>query len=140
MTHDLYFVLLAVTFSATLASIVYLALATYKVALHKNDFHCSQHPQRGSANLRAVTVLKPVCGPDPNLYENLRSFCQQAHPHYQVVFGVSDPADPAIATIQRVIANVVVRPHWSWTAASSERTSRSAAWPICSAGPSMKFW
>ena len=51
----------------------------------------------------AVTVLKPVCGLDQDLYENLRSFCEQDYPEYQVIFGVSDPKDPALAVIDRLI-------------------------------------
>jgi ceramide glucosyltransferase len=105
MTHGFSIVLFAVTFGATLASILYLALATCKVTFYENHHHRKHYPQPGSPNLGPVTVLKPICGPDPNLYENLRSFCQQAYPHYQVLFGVSDAADPAITIIERVIAD-----------------------------------
>ena len=54
----------------------------------------------------AVTILKPLCGLDPQLYENLRSFCDQEYGDYQVVFGVRDPADPAIAVVQRILAEL----------------------------------
>ena len=37
------------------------------------------------------------------MYENLRSFCDQDYPDYQVVFGVRDAQDPAIAVIERII-------------------------------------
>lgn len=50
-----------------------------------------------------VTVLKPVCGLDPDLFENLRSFCDQDYPVYQVIFGVSDRADPAVSVIEKLI-------------------------------------
>src|SRR5260370_17316860 len=46
-----------------------------------------------------VTVLKPLCGAEPETYECLRSFCEQAYPKYQGVFGVSDPLDPAVAIV-----------------------------------------
>jgi ceramide glucosyltransferase len=49
-----------------------------------------------------VTVLKPLCGPEPRLEQNLATFCMQSHPSYQVVFGVRDPADPAIAVVERL--------------------------------------
>jgi hypothetical protein len=48
----------------------------------------------GKQHQRPVTVLKPLHGAEPRLYENLRSFCLQQHPDYQLVFGVRDPDDP----------------------------------------------
>jgi ceramide glucosyltransferase len=51
-----------------------------------------------------VSVLKPLCGEDQGLDENLRSFCRQDHPQVQVIFGVQDPGDPAIAVVRRIIA------------------------------------
>ena len=54
----------------------------------------------------AVTLLKPVCGLDYQLHENLRSFCEQDYPSYQVVFAVRSPEDPAIAVIERIIAEL----------------------------------
>ena len=64
-----------------------------------------------------VTLLKPLCGAEPSLYEHLRSFCCQQYPEYQIVFGVRDPADPALEVVQRLISefpmlsiDVVVNP------------------------------
>lgn len=54
-------------------------------------------------DLAPVTVLKPVCGLEPELLENLRSFCDQDFTSYQVIFGVRDPNDPAIPVIEKVI-------------------------------------
>jgi ceramide glucosyltransferase len=51
-----------------------------------------------------VTILKPLCGAEPGLYQNLRSFCQQDYPEFQIVFGVSDPADPALSVVERLVA------------------------------------
>jgi ceramide glucosyltransferase len=53
---------------------------------------------------RPVTVLKPLCGEDHDLYENLRSLCRQDHPQFQIVFGVRDAADGAIAIVHRLMA------------------------------------
>jgi len=51
-----------------------------------------------------ATVLKPLCGDEPRLYRCLRSFCDQDYPEYQLVFGVCDRADPAVAAVDRLRA------------------------------------
>jgi len=51
-----------------------------------------------------VTLLKPLCGAEPGLYEHLRAFCQQDYPEYQIIFGVRDPSDPARSVAQRLAA------------------------------------
>lgn len=55
-----------------------------------------------TAECPPVTVLKPLCGAEPELYEHLRSFCEQDYPQFQIVFGVRDPADPAVEVAQRL--------------------------------------
>lgn len=50
----------------------------------------------------AVSLLKPLCGAEPETYECLRSFCDQDYPQFQVIFGVSDPGDPVIAIVRRL--------------------------------------
>jgi ceramide glucosyltransferase len=56
-----------------------------------------------SPPLPPVTVLKPLCGAEPGLYEHLRSFCMQDYPDFQIVFGVRDPADPACEVVQKLV-------------------------------------
>ena len=51
----------------------------------------------------SVTVLKPICGLEANLRENLRSFCRQDYADFQMIFGVHDENDPAIPTIRSLI-------------------------------------
>jgi ceramide glucosyltransferase len=51
-----------------------------------------------------VTVLKPLCGDEPRLEANLRNLCEQTHCAYQLLFGVRDRSDPAIAVVERLKA------------------------------------
>ena len=50
-----------------------------------------------------VTLLKPLCGTEPELYRDLRSFCLQDYADYQIVFGVRDADDPATAIVRRLM-------------------------------------
>ena len=54
--------------------------------------------------LPPVTVLKPLCGAEPGLYQQLRSFCQQDYPQLQIIFGARDPADPALGVAAQLAA------------------------------------
>ena len=92
------FLFFLVLFLITLASLAYLAAAIGCLAV----FH---RRGRQRAPVRPpVTVLKPVCGLDEDLEENLRSFCLQDYPEFQVIFGVREADDPAIPVIRRLIA------------------------------------
>jgi ceramide glucosyltransferase len=53
-----------------------------------------------------VTVLKPLHGAEAELYGNLRSFCAQLYPRFQIIFGVRDETDPAIAVVRRLVAEL----------------------------------
>src|SRR3977135_3480262 len=50
-----------------------------------------------------VSMLKPLRGDDGHLHENLRSFCEQDYPRFEVIFGVQSLDDPAVAVVDRLI-------------------------------------
>jgi ceramide glucosyltransferase len=50
-----------------------------------------------------ISVLKPLCGHDDGLEENLRSFMVQDYPEYEVLFGVHRADDPAVAVVEKII-------------------------------------
>lgn len=49
-----------------------------------------------------VSILKPLKGEDPEIYESFRSHCLQNYPEYELIFGVSDPEDPAVPAVERL--------------------------------------
>jgi ceramide glucosyltransferase len=46
-----------------------------------------------------VSILKPLRGTDPHMYDAFRSHCLQDYPEYELIFGVSEADDPAIALV-----------------------------------------
>lgn len=52
-----------------------------------------------------VTLLKPLRGAEPGLEAKLASFCEQDYPApVQILFGVQDARDAAVAVVERLIA------------------------------------
>lgn len=52
-----------------------------------------------------VSILKPLHGAEPGLYENLRSFVEQDYPTLQIVLGVNNPEDSALVDARALIRN-----------------------------------
>src|SRR6202158_1468913 len=51
-----------------------------------------------------VSILKPLKGVDPEIWESFCSHCEQEYPEFQLIFGVSDPGDPAIEVVRKLQA------------------------------------
>jgi ceramide glucosyltransferase len=49
-----------------------------------------------------LSVLKPVHGRDPRFYEAILSHASQDYPEFELLFGLTNPHDPAIADIRRL--------------------------------------
>lgn len=86
----------------TAVSALYACLAAWAAARQRGAVRDVARPLPGP--ISPVSVLKPLCGDEPGLYENLRSFCAQSHPHFQLLFGLRDGSDPAGAVVRRLQA------------------------------------
>src|SRR2546423_9629819 len=46
--------------------------------------------------LPPISILKPLKGIDPAMYQSFRSYCLQDYPEYEIIFGVSEAGDAAV--------------------------------------------
>ncbi len=49
-----------------------------------------------------LSVLKPLKGVTPELYDNLAAFARQDYPRFELILGTTDPDDPAVAVAERL--------------------------------------
>src|SRR6266436_10373905 len=61
-------------------------------------------PPVPESQLPAVSILKPLKGVDPEIWESFCSHCEQDYTQFQLIFGVSDPVDPAIDVVRKLQA------------------------------------
>jgi ceramide glucosyltransferase len=70
---------------------LFMTLATHLAVLRVH----ARAPKSGP--LLPISVLKPLCGVDEGLYENLVSLVKQDYPEFELVLGAEDPDDPALS-------------------------------------------
>ncbi len=61
-------------------------------------------PAGGPAVLPPVTVLRPVCGLENFLEETLDTTFRADYPTFELIFCAADPADPAVALVEKLMA------------------------------------
>src|SRR5437868_5975623 len=59
-------------------------------------------PNNPGAPTPPVSILKPLRGTDPFIYESFRSHCLQDYPDYELIFGVSESDDPVIPLVEKL--------------------------------------
>jgi ceramide glucosyltransferase len=84
------------------AAAAYSLVAAFALPSARTPWHRTRRGMAQRGQLEAISVLKPLCGAEPRLFENLATFCEQTHPCYQLLFGVSSPHDPAIGVVRRL--------------------------------------
>lgn len=82
------------------AGLAYYCLCLYGMLAFLRD--CRRKNQAPSF-APPVSILKPLRGTDPEMYESFRSHCLQDYAEYEIIFGVSDANDPAVALVRKLI-------------------------------------
>ena len=85
--------------------LIYYLLAIFAALAFSREAR-AQAPSRSTLEFEPpVSILKPVHGVDFASYENYASFCTQDYPEYEILFAVNEKTDPAVAVVQRLIAD-----------------------------------
>jgi ceramide glucosyltransferase len=65
-----------------------------------------RHPIARGRDSAPVSILKPLHGAEPGLYQNLRSFVEQDYPTIQIVLGANDSHDGALSVADALIRDM----------------------------------
>lgn len=57
---------------------------------------------RPTRSLPPVSILKPLKGTDPEIYQGFRSHCLQDYPEYEIIFGIGEADDLAAASVEQL--------------------------------------
>jgi ceramide glucosyltransferase len=85
------------------AGLAVCGMGFYLLCLWSARTFLRSHNRQAPAFTPPVSILKPLRGVDPQMYESFRSHCIQDYPKYEIIFGVSEPDDPAVEAVQRLI-------------------------------------
>ena len=102
-------VLEAVTTLATIASVSFYLLSGFGLINFLCDRRRKLRDNLAGGPPRPVSILKPLKGVDPEIWESFCSHCEQQYPEFELIFGVSDPADPACEAVRKLQAKYPAR-------------------------------
>ena len=86
-----------------LLGLVLMVVWAYLVAMTAASLRFARQRADSAAVRPPVTILKPLHGAEPGLYENLSSFLDQDYPELQLVLGVRDRDDSALPIVRALI-------------------------------------
>jgi ceramide glucosyltransferase len=102
MLHYIFRILEIVAVAGMVASIGYYILCLFSATRFLRERKASGEDAHPTQSTPPVSILKPLRGTDPEMYESFRSHCLQDYPQYEIIFGVSEADDPAIAFVERL--------------------------------------
>ena len=93
----------AVAAVGTFSSIMFYFLSSLGIGSYLRDRNRKlKFPALAAGEFPPVSILKPLKGVDPKIWDCFCSHCEQNYPHFQIVFGVSETSDPAIEIVRKL--------------------------------------
>ena len=102
MIHHIFEFLKIVFVLAAIASIFYYGLCIWSTTSFLREQKAADKGVRPTESHPSVSILKPLKGTDPEMYESFRSHCLQDYPEYEIIFGVSEADDPALEFLRKL--------------------------------------
>jgi len=81
----------------------------FLVAFGLVDFLKQKRRTSDLSSLPPVSILKPLKGVDPEIWQSFCSHAEQDYPEFELIFGVSAPADPACDAVRKLQATYTKR-------------------------------
>src|SRR5882757_2801475 len=101
MFHSIVRIIEIVAVFGTVSSSIYYLLCLWSAAAFLRERKAADI-DRLPQTLPPVSILKPLKGTDPEIYECFRSHCLQDYSQYELIFGVSDANDPAVESVRQL--------------------------------------
>ena len=96
--------LLWVAVLGTLTSTIFLGLIIAGTLRFHRDARRAKRARPRLHDLPPISILKPVCGPEAHLKENLESFFRQDYPAYEILIAADEDGDPALEVAREVLS------------------------------------
>jgi ceramide glucosyltransferase len=102
MIHPIFRLVQAVAAFGAICSSVYYLLCLWSASAFLRQRREAAEDPLPAQGLPPVSILKPLKGTDPEIDRSFLSHCLQDYPEYEIIFGVSNPNDPAVASVRRL--------------------------------------
>lgn len=106
MIHSIVTLFLVVAIIGCFSSCIYSLLCLWSAASFLRERKAAEGDRltaaRSMQDFPPVSILKPLKGSDPEIYQSFRSHCLQDYPEYEIIFGVGEVTDPAAASVERL--------------------------------------
>ncbi|MBO0723683.1 MAG: bacteriohopanetetrol glucosamine biosynthesis glycosyltransferase HpnI [Blastocatellia bacterium] len=100
MMTSFYYLLCGIFGVAVLGGIAYHLIAVYCAFMLARKRAAS--PPAATDALPPMSLLKPLCGAEPELEQCIESFFKQDYPEYEILFAVRDGSDPAVDVVDNL--------------------------------------
>ncbi|MGA8428492.1 MAG: bacteriohopanetetrol glucosamine biosynthesis glycosyltransferase HpnI [Candidatus Sulfotelmatobacter sp.] len=100
LIHSIAIVIQVVAIVGCFTSSIYYLLCSWTAVAFLRERKAGGDHRPASRDLPPVSILKPLKGIDPEIYESFRSHCLQDYPEYEIIFGVGEKNDPAVASVE----------------------------------------